>query len=327
MNYVFSQTYTGYIFPEPISFSRHRFALAYENRPIAPPIHVHLPDFMDFGLDVREFIHNLGWDFLLLDPPFLICPELVSYFYSNLRSFGLHSRCFSTVVYGHLVTIPVPELARLLGIPPVGEVLAHESELWQYNFNIAAEFVQLTGIHPGPATSLPVASVIPRLRALHFVITRILLPRTQSLDLILPLDLWIMAHAVNGVPLDFSYLLFGVFMTFADSSFPGPLPLGPLVTHLILRLGISISPFRTEQPSWFFLIDQVLDELEIANEGEMAVAAEDADPEPEGDADPEPEGESDPVEEEEDDDYQFEAAFIYGPTRLVDYSSDESFVV
>ncbi|CAL1380075.1 unnamed protein product [Linum trigynum] len=135
-----------------------------------------------------------------------------------------------------------------------------------------------------------------------------------------------MAHAANGVPLDFSYLLFGVFMTFADSSFPGSLPFGPLVTHLILRLGISISPFRTEQPSWFFLIDQVLDELEIANEEEMAVAAEDVAAK---DVDPEPEGENDPeeevFEEEEEDDYQFEAAFIYGPARLVDYSSDESF--
>ncbi|CAL1397731.1 unnamed protein product [Linum trigynum] len=96
-----------------------------------------------------------------------------------------------------------------------------------------------------------------------------------------------MAHAVVGVPLDFSYLLFGVFMTFADSSFPGPLPFGPFVTQLILRLGISIYPFRTEQPSWFFLIDQVLEELEIANEGEINVAAEDVNPE--GDDDPEEE--------------------------------------
>ncbi|CAL1355068.1 unnamed protein product [Linum trigynum] len=327
MNRVFSQTFTGYLFSEPISFSRHRFALAYENRPIATPIHVHLPDFVEYGLDVGDFIHNLGWDFLLLDPPSLICPELVQYFYSNLRSFGLQSRCFSTVVYGHLVTIPVPELARILNIPPVGEVLAHESELWRYNFDISAEFLQLTGIHPGPATFLPVNSVMPRLRALYFVITRIFLPRTQSLDIILPLDLWIMAHAAAGIPLDFSYLLFEVFMTYGDSSFPGPLPFGPLITQLIIRLGISFTSFHTVQPSWVFLIDQVLDELEISNEGEMDAADTEEDEDEVDDPEEVPEDVAEAAGNDDDDLDRFGAAVVMPggfSRRLVDYSSDES---
>ncbi|CAL1400468.1 unnamed protein product [Linum trigynum] len=79
-----------------------------------------------------------------------------------------------------------------------------------------------------------------------------------------------MVHAISNVPLDFSYLLFGVFMTYGDTSYPGPLPFGPSITQLVIRLGIPTSSFRTELSARFLSIDQVLDQLELANEGEMA---------------------------------------------------------
>ncbi|CAI0426966.1 unnamed protein product, partial [Linum tenue] len=65
-----------------------------EDRDIAIFVQVHLPEFVDFGHDIRGFIHNLGWDSLLVDPPSLVCPELVRFFFCNLRSYGLSSRCF-----------------------------------------------------------------------------------------------------------------------------------------------------------------------------------------------------------------------------------------
>ncbi|CAL1361604.1 unnamed protein product [Linum trigynum] len=255
------------MFFEPIARSHHRHALAYADRDITIPVQVPLPEFVDYGLDIRGFIHNLGWDSLLIDPPTLICPEIVRYFYSNLRSFGLHSRCFSTVMFGHLVTIPVADLGNFLELPTEGESLAHASEFWQFNFNVVDEFVQLTGLHSGPDMSLPVNLVLPQMRVLHFAITRIFLPRSQALDRILPLDLWIMTHAVHGVPLDYSLLVFGTFLTYADSSYPGSLPLGGQITRLAIRLGISIAPFITEYPMFHLLTDQVLDLLEIAIEG------------------------------------------------------------
>ncbi|CAL1412665.1 unnamed protein product [Linum trigynum] len=268
MDRVFAHTFTGSLFSEPVLQSRHRHALAYQDRDIAIPVQVLLPEFVDYGLDIRGFIHNLGWGSLLQNPPSLVCPELVRYFYSNLRSFGLHSRSFTTVMFGHQVTIPVEDLGQILDLPSVGESLSHSSELWLFNFNIAEEFVQLTGLHPGPDLSLPVNLVLPHLRVLHFAITRIFLPRTQALDRIVPLDLWIMAHAVWNVPLNYSILIFGVFITYADSSYPGPLPLGPLITRLAVRLGVTITSFRTENPSFLMLTDQVLDECEIAIGGD-----------------------------------------------------------
>ncbi|CAL1371653.1 unnamed protein product [Linum trigynum] len=58
-------------------------------------------------------------------------------------------------------------------------------------------------------------------------------------------------------------LFLGVFLTYAHSSYPGPLPLGPLITRLVVRLGVSVTSFRTENPTFLMLTDQVLDECEI----------------------------------------------------------------
>ncbi|CAI0426967.1 unnamed protein product, partial [Linum tenue] len=66
-------------------------------------------------------------------------------------------------MFGHLVTIPVADLGQILELPSVGESLAHASELWLFNFNVSEEFVQLTGLHPGPDLSLPVNQVLSHL--------------------------------------------------------------------------------------------------------------------------------------------------------------------
>ncbi|CAL1382537.1 unnamed protein product [Linum trigynum] len=120
---------------------------------------------------------------------------------------------------------------------------------------------------------LPVNVLLPRLRTFHFVLTRVFLPRFQSLDRVTPLDLWVMSHDVAHIPLNYAHLVFGSMMSFGDVHFPSPVPFGPLITRLFSQLEIDLSSFRTISPSQYVSIDQMLDDLEIAIGGEVFPAA------------------------------------------------------
>ncbi|CAL1382736.1 unnamed protein product [Linum trigynum] len=266
---VFAITYTGNLFFEPIPVNYHRHLQNFASRPFLASYHIPFPELVELGLDVHRFVQNLGWEFLL-DHPFssLVCPDLVRYFFSNFRSPGLASRSFSTIVFGHLFTLPLDDLSDTLHIPRVGEALDDASELELFAFQYAEEFHQLTGVLPAPNHIMPVSSLLPSLRMLHYCITRVFVPRAESLDLVPPVDLWIISHAVHGVPLDYAHLVFGSLMRSSDASFTGPFALGPLVTSLLLELRIHLSPFLTITPSLFPPAGAVLDALEIAIEGE-----------------------------------------------------------
>ncbi|CAL1410282.1 unnamed protein product [Linum trigynum] len=266
---VFAVTFTGTLFFEPIPSNYHRHIQSFASRPFLPSYHVPFPELVELGLDVQGFIRNLGWEFLL-DQPFssLVCPDLARYFFSNFRSPGLASRTFSSIVFGHLFTLHLDDLSDTLHIPRVGEALADASELELFAFHYADEFHQLTGVLPGDGLLMPVTSLLPSLRLLHYCITRVFVPRADSLDLVLPLDLWIISHAVHGVPLDYAHLVFGNLLRFSNASLDGPLAFGPLVTSLLLELHLPLSPFLTMTPSLYPPAYHVLDVLEIAVEGE-----------------------------------------------------------
>ncbi|CAL1372179.1 unnamed protein product [Linum trigynum] len=215
-----------------------------------------------------------------------VCPEAVRLFYSNFRSFGLHTRTFTTLVYGHLVTVPLEYLRHLLHIPRVGEVLANETELVHFNFNIEHEFVHLTGHTPDALLTLPSAFLLPSLRTFHFLLTRRFLPRTVLLDRVTPLDLWIITHATASVPLDYCHLLLGGLYPFQQFEYLGHLPFGPLITRLILRLGISLDPFRTTTPNVFLNADDILNEIAddiVEGEDDAELEEESAEEDPEED--------------------------------------------
>ncbi|CAL1391686.1 unnamed protein product [Linum trigynum] len=185
--------------------------------------------------------------------------------------FGLLSSAlvfFTTLVFGNLLTIPVAKVERSLYIPAIGENLADASELALFNFDISAEFRQLTGQFPGPNLSLPISALLPSLRALHFYISHVFLPRSGDFNLITPVELWVLVHAVHGVPLSYADLFFGHAISFCDVNVTSPLPFGPLITTLLSRIRVNIQPFRSITPSVYLTADDVMDLLEIAVEGE-----------------------------------------------------------
>ncbi|CAL1402473.1 unnamed protein product [Linum trigynum] len=110
----FSITYSGTFFHDPIHANDHRHAVSYARHPIIPTYQIPHDGLVEYGLDFTQLIHNLGWDFLINETPEHIYPDGVRQFYSNFRSFGLETRTFTTLVYGHLVTIPIEDLRRLL---------------------------------------------------------------------------------------------------------------------------------------------------------------------------------------------------------------------
>ncbi|CAL1362934.1 unnamed protein product [Linum trigynum] len=173
----FLRTFTGTMFLDPIPANAHRHYLFFANREVLPSYHVQLHDLIEVGLDVRPFIQNLGWNFLLNHPfSTVICPDAVRFFYSNLRFTQLSSRFFTSLVFGNLLTVPVAEIERFLHVPAIGENLADASELELFNFDISGEFRQLTGQFPGPNLTMPVSTLLPSLRALHFYISSVSAP-------------------------------------------------------------------------------------------------------------------------------------------------------
>ncbi|CAL1396510.1 unnamed protein product [Linum trigynum] len=288
MVFEFSITYTGTLFHDLIPANAHRHATSYARRPIIPTYQIPHAGLVDYGIDFSHLIRNLGWEFLTDQTLEHICPEAVRLFYSNFRSFGLETRTFTTLIYGNLVTIPLEDLSRLLDIPQVGEVLAHESELVLFNFDIEQEFVKLTGHAPDALLTLPTTFLLPGIRTFHFFLTHRFLPRTVLLDRVTPLDLWIIQHAVNNVPLNFSHLLFGHLYMFQYFEYHGHLPFGPLITRLITRLEISLDPFRSTTPTIYITVDDVLDEIAIAVEGEEPSDSSDDFPEEEPAEEPHP---------------------------------------
>ncbi|CAL1412093.1 unnamed protein product [Linum trigynum] len=272
----FSKTFTGTLFHDPIPANAQRHSISFAHRPFIPTHHIPFAELIEYGLDVTGFVHNLGWDFLINDTPEHICPEGVRLFFSNFRSFGLHTRTFTTLIYGNLVTIPLENLRRLLNIPRFGEILANDSEFPLFNFDIVQEFVLLTGHEPDAYLTLPTAFLFPSLHTFHYLLTRRFLPRTVLLDRVTPLDLWVLQHAVQNVPLDYCHLLFGHLYPFQQFEYLGHLPLGPLITRLIIRLHISLDPFRIITPNVYLSADDILDEIALAVEGEDADAESDS---------------------------------------------------
>ncbi|CAL1369025.1 unnamed protein product [Linum trigynum] len=117
MAYTFALTYYSRLFHEPIPLNYHRHNQSFAHRPISLTIDIPLPDFIDLDLDFRQLVHNLGWGFLIDDIPSLVCPAAVRYFFSNLRYFGLHSRTLSSLVAGHLMTLPANAIGKFLNFP------------------------------------------------------------------------------------------------------------------------------------------------------------------------------------------------------------------
>ncbi|CAI0540290.1 unnamed protein product, partial [Linum tenue] len=84
------------------------------------------------------------------------------------------------------------------------------------------------------------------LKLLHYYITRVYFPRADRLDVVLPLDCWVMSHAISDMLLSYPHLLFGAIVDAAANDSPGVgLPFAGLITLLLHHLGVPLADFVT----------------------------------------------------------------------------------
>ncbi|CAL1395307.1 unnamed protein product [Linum trigynum] len=183
---------------------------------------------------------GLGGTFFFNNLFILLVQEL-----SNTSS-QISSRRFTTLVYGHLLTIPVEALNGILGFPSQGLGLAHPYEFWKHEFKIEVEYnnfsTESTG---GSDVPIPVSWLPPRLRIFHYFLTHVFLPRSFNQDCVLPMNLWIIASATARRKLDFASIMFGQFLPVGNGSYKGLLPFGSIITRLLINLGVDLSEFRS----------------------------------------------------------------------------------
>ncbi|CAL1376506.1 unnamed protein product [Linum trigynum] len=187
-------SFTGALYPHPVGENRHRHQQIFAVKPILlictlDPYAFALVD----TVDPITLIDSLGWLPMGDSPPRGYCPAAVRAFYSNLRTDGITSGKFSTLV-----------------------------------------------------TNRSFDSLDESLKLLHYYINRVYFPRADSLDVVLPLDCWVMSHAISDMPLRYPHLLFGSIVDAAANESPSVgLPFAAMITLLLHRLGVPLADFVT----------------------------------------------------------------------------------
>ncbi|CAI0383531.1 unnamed protein product [Linum tenue] len=129
----------------------------------------------------------------------------------------------------------VDDLAAFLVLPTRGKQLISPLEFWSYKFELRRE-----------VTNRSFDSLDDSLKLLHYYITRVYFPRADRLDVVLPLDCWVMSHAISDMSLSYPHLLFGAIVDASANDSPGVgLPFAGLITLLLHRLGVPLADFVT----------------------------------------------------------------------------------
>ncbi|CAL1409875.1 unnamed protein product [Linum trigynum] len=127
------------------------------------------------------------------------------------------------------------------------------------------------------ATNRSFDSLDDSLKLLHYYITGVYFPRADRLDVVLPLDCWVMSHAIYDMPLSYPHLLFGAIMDVAANDSPSVgIPFAALITLLLQRLGVPLAdlvtiPDNGVHPSIEVLVVVRLPPLLIYHQGEMII--------------------------------------------------------
>ncbi|CAL1403046.1 unnamed protein product [Linum trigynum] len=117
-----------------------------------------------------------------------------------------------------------------------------------------------TGKFSTLVTNRSLDSLDDSLKLLHYYTTRVYFPRGDRLDVIFPLDCWVMSHAISDMPLSYPHLLFGAIVDAAANDSPSVgLPFAALITLLLQCLGVPLADFVTISDNFVHpSIDEVL---------------------------------------------------------------------
>ncbi|CAN1236902.1 hypothetical protein LINGRAPRIM_LOCUS1771 [Linum grandiflorum] len=237
--------------------------LEFIDRPILPAVRVDPVAFGKYGLNPCTLLANLGWSTLVMNQSYSYYPDVVRQFYVNLRLEGrLQDGRFSTIIDGYRIVVTPHLLEVVLGLPPGGKQIFEETDLLRIGFSPSVMLGRWTQAERKP-TDLGIIYDLPDyLKIVHYFITRICLPRSDSLYLVNGMDIWLLYCAIFSEKTDFSCLMFASLVKHSNPSFSGALPFGPAISYLLDALGLPLrSKYLLESPLDIFRPRHVLREV------------------------------------------------------------------
>ncbi|CAN1298005.1 hypothetical protein LINPERPRIM_LOCUS23685 [Linum perenne] len=221
------------------SFS-HAYDHSFRTKEILDFYQVDTNDFVKYGVSPAPLIFNLGWHTLAFRAPGTYCEEAVKYFYCNLRVHTVDPPTSSTIVFGKRVPISPSVLASVLGIPIAGSTVHTVAGLHQVGWDIQLQNRLLCQV-PTNARRVEVFQIPETLRVLHWYVTRVFLPHSSELDLITPIDGWILFGALRSPRLSLPHLVLFSIIQAATPQFQGHLPFASVITTLLFDAGVDLS--------------------------------------------------------------------------------------
>ncbi|CAL1393505.1 unnamed protein product [Linum trigynum] len=234
-------TFSNKVFRKDKEYSR--YVRRFRDRAIYPSFTVQPYAFSRYDMDIPTLIRNLGWESLFEDQRFTYCLEAMRLFYVNLkRGSGPDLYSFKTAVGNFEITVTADLLASELGLPHDGLRAGDDGQFCDYDFDYCHVLDDLVHDIGRYFPNLHSAGRLPDdLRVLHFFITRILLLRSlSSATLLHTSNLWILHHARSGQRISYALLVFCHLVQYGDDNNDGWLPLAPLITQLLRKLGIDL---------------------------------------------------------------------------------------
>ncbi|CAN1829664.1 hypothetical protein LINPERHAP1_LOCUS32586 [Linum perenne] len=220
---------------------RVRYNTIFRSKPLTPTFR-HFPEaYLKYGIAVYDLLYNLGWSSSIPSFPTLPRPEPVRIFYSNLRLISTSPFRLETQVFGHRITITPALIATVLSSHTYGLSIHTYPMLVNTGFDLLRALQALHIPLSTLSSPLSITCLPPRLRVLHFFITRHFIPRTFDQDLLYPLDIWVLYHAVvTQHPLSLPHFFMQTLLDAAQPDYPGKLPLGSFITALLLKLKVDL---------------------------------------------------------------------------------------
>ncbi|CAN0906214.1 hypothetical protein LINGRAHAP2_LOCUS24119 [Linum grandiflorum] len=160
-------------------------------------------------LDISGLLQALGWESTLINLLTEFSPLGTKLFYSNMRSSRTFPNTFTSIVMDDHICFSAQVLSYLLDIQIVGQVINEEDDMWRLGFDGLSALLEICPTFPlGFLPSKFQVNFLPSpLCLLHYFIIRAILPRSFSLDELLPLDIFIIWHVVHLKPISLPHLL------------------------------------------------------------------------------------------------------------------------
>lgn len=237
----------------PNKEARDKYQLTFSERKVQDARVVDFPYFDSNGFTFQHILRFYGMiQFLGKSEDYY--PRLIRIFYSN---FKLLDDGFESEVRGKKIAMTFQEFATFTGLDYHGNHIDgridedSEENAWEkhYDRRTAVTKIMVDGFVE--KTSLPVGKMNVAYRLLHYVLVRILVPRTGNFAVVQNHDLPMMWGMVNQLPMSWAWIVIATMHT-ASTTNGAVLPYPQLITRILKKFKISLVGEETITTNSFF---------------------------------------------------------------------------